>query len=112
MKESDLKHFRKKLLSRQKTLTKLIEEGNNEEKPVNIDESQVGLLSRLEAMEEKAVAEEISHKRENELTRIEIALKRMEKGEYGFCSTCGEDIDKKRLELDPSALFCIDCAKN
>ena len=34
----------------------------------------------------------------------------VEEGEYGWCEACGEAIAPGRLEIDPTALLCIDCA--
>jgi DnaK suppressor protein len=107
----NIKNFRKKLLSRQKELEQLIDEHTHEIKPVEIDESQVGLLSRLEAIDAKAVSDEVEHKREDELKRVILALKHIDDGEYGYCMVCGEEIEEKRLALDPAVLACIDCAR-
>lgn len=43
------------------------------------------------------------------LNYLDDALKRVEKGEYGFCVDCGKLIDKERLEAVPHAQLCIDC---
>jgi DnaK suppressor protein len=46
----------------------------------------------------------------SELEQIEHALVRMDKGEYGVCEGCGEEISPKRLEAVPYTSFCIKCA--
>jgi DnaK suppressor protein len=43
------------------------------------------------------------------LNYLDDALKRIEKGEYGFCLDCGNLIDKDRLEAVPHAQLCIKC---
>jgi DnaK suppressor protein len=43
------------------------------------------------------------------LNYLDDALKRIEKGEYGFCIDCGNLIDKERLEAVPHAQLCIKC---
>ncbi len=43
------------------------------------------------------------------LNYLDDALKRIEKGEYGFCTDCGSLIDKERLEAVPHAQLCIKC---
>lgn len=45
-----------------------------------------------------------------ELEQIENSLKRMEKNEYGSCSSCGEEIAKERLVALPYTCHCIKCA--
>ena len=46
-----------------------------------------------------------------ELQEIEAALKRIELGTYGICTTCGEPIDRARLEALPYTNhgMCPDC---
>jgi len=38
------------------------------------------------------------------------ALERMDQGTYGICENCQEEIDIKRLEINPSAKTCIKCS--
>jgi len=44
------------------------------------------------------------------LEAIEAALSRMETGTYGQCVVCGEPIPEARLEAQPSAAACVECA--
>lgn len=39
------------------------------------------------------------------------ALEEMDAGTYGVCKNCNEEIDIKRLEINPSARTCIKCGK-
>ena len=43
------------------------------------------------------------------LAQVESALTRMDKGEYGICERCGEEIDFARLKAIPHAELCIRC---
>lgn len=45
-----------------------------------------------------------------EIADIEAALKRIELGTYGECTTCGKEISPARLAAVPTAAQCIDCA--
>ena len=45
-----------------------------------------------------------------EIAQIERALARLDEGVYGECANCGNDIAEKRLEVQPTATLCIDCA--
>ena len=40
---------------------------------------------------------------------VEIALSKIERGDYGICERCGEPIPLERLEAIPSARLCISC---
>jgi DnaK suppressor protein len=43
------------------------------------------------------------------LNYLDDALKRIERGDYGFCTECGNLIDRERLEAVPHAHQCINC---
>lgn len=43
------------------------------------------------------------------LESIDIALGRIDEGEYGHCDNCGEPIQEKRLEALPWAQHCVSC---
>lgn len=46
------------------------------------------------------------------LKSIEVAMKAVDRGEYGECVRCGEDINEKRLEVLPWATMCISCKES
>jgi DnaK suppressor protein len=53
-------------------------------------------------------------RKERVMTRIEAleeALTRVEKGNYGQCERCGNQIDPERLEILPATALCVDCAQ-
>jgi len=79
-------------------------------RPVELDQTRVGRLSRMDALQGQAMAQETERRRNNELQRIDAALARVDTGDYGYCVICGEEISSKRLALDPSTPLCIDCA--
>ena len=43
------------------------------------------------------------------LHKIEKSLEKIERGGYGECESCGEEIGLERLRARPVAEFCIDC---
>jgi len=48
--------------------------------------------------------------RENNLLyHLNLALERIERGEYGLCVGCGKEITFERLEAVPHARLCVDC---
>ena len=46
---------------------------------------------------------------ERTLRQVEHALRRFEKGTYGICEDCGQEIDSARLEVLPYATLCLNC---
>lgn len=89
----------------------LLEGHSDDGKPVELDQTRVGRLSRMDALQNQAMAQETERRRRQELIRIDAALRRIEDETYGDCAECGEAIAEKRLALDPSAVLCIDCAE-
>ncbi|MBV9183803.1 MAG: TraR/DksA family transcriptional regulator [Acidobacteria bacterium] len=45
----------------------------------------------------------------NRLGKLETALQRVRKGDFGQCLNCGSDIGMKRLKAVPWAEYCRDC---
>lgn len=78
---------------------------------VVLDQTSVGRLSRMDAMQQQAMANATRQNRSTEVQAIKNALLRLEEGEYGYCEDCGDDIPPKRLELTPTAIRCVGCAK-
>jgi DnaK suppressor protein len=48
---------------------------------------------------------------EKSLRDIEKAIERIEKGDYGVCKYCKENIGEARLEARPDSSSCIKCKK-
>jgi len=77
---------------------------------VELDQTRQGRLSRMDAMQQQAMAAETARRRALELTRIAAALARIDSGDYGLCVRCDEGIAPRRLQVDPAATLCIRCA--
>ena len=107
----DLKRFKKRLKDARDELLVLETLTKDGRKPVELDQTQQGRLSRMDAIQLQEMALEQNRRREFEIQRINAALKRIEDGEFGFCNNCGEDIPLKRLEVSPSTPLCVDCAE-
>lgn len=107
----DLKYFKKRLEDRLDDLTAGLERQKKETAPVELDQTRVGRLSRMDAMQQQAMSQAVSRLTDLERQRILSALGRMKSGDYGYCITCHEKIAEGRLRFDPSVLTCISCAK-
>jgi DnaK suppressor protein len=77
---------------------------------VELDQVAVGRLSRMDAMQQQAMAEAAERARQRDLVRIEMAERRIATGDYGTCDECGEEIPDGRLAIDPMATRCVKCA--
>jgi DnaK suppressor protein len=78
--------------------------------PVALEQDSVGRLSRMDALQVQAMALAGQRRRVAEKAQIEGALRRLDKGEYGYCLACGEEIAEARLRHNPTAFKCVECA--
>ncbi len=61
--------------------------------------------------EHDEVIDALGNEARRELEQIKQALVRIENGDYSYCSDCGEEIQKARLELLPYTSLCVQCAE-
>ena len=96
-----------------KTLKDEIEQLNNTSKDaadtVVLDQSKVGRLSRMDALQAQQMAQEVVRRRQIQLQKIDSALRRMDAGDYGDCFICGDEISTARLGFDPASTRCMVC---
>ena len=105
-----LEQFRQALLSQREALEATLALGVEGTRVVELDQQSVGRLSRMDALQGQAMARATQERRAILARRIASALQRIDEGEYGYCTDCGEEIPLKRLELDPTAPACVSCA--
>lgn len=107
----DQSAFRDRLNAMLEALDRDSQTTKDERKPVQLDQTSVGRLSRMDALQVQAMQLETERRRGQERQRIVAALARLDDGEFGYCAVCGEDIEPKRLEHDPTVPACITCAR-
>ena len=75
------------------------------------DEATVFADPNDRASQESDIALELRNRdRERKLIKkIDESIALIDKGEYGYCNSCGVEIGLKRLEARPTATMCIDC---
>ena len=107
----DMNYFEQRLRDRLEEITAGLEAGKKGVAPVELDQSRIGRVSRMDAMQQQALAQAAARLAGAEKARIQKALDRMKSGDFGYCVNCEEDIPEKRLHFDPSVLFCVACAR-
>lgn len=110
--KAQLKKFKKQLEQLREELGELSVIAADSRKPVELDQTSVGRLSRMDALQGQAMQLETERRRGIERKRIDAALERIESGDFGYCTVCDEDIALKRLEHDPSVPNCFDCQRS
>lgn len=83
-------------------------EGSN---TVELDQTRTGRLSRMDALQGQAMAKATAARAQQQVLRLRAALRRLDDGSYGDCVHCDEPIAPGRLQADPAAAICIDCAE-
>ena len=109
MNDKEIEQFRHQLLSLGSSLKEMEEAYKETGETVELDQTRVGRLSRMDAMQMQQMALESSRRRQHQLLKIEGALTRIKSGEYGYCFVCGEEIVAQRLVADPTSTRCMAC---
>lgn len=78
-------------------------------KPIAPDKA-IGRLSRMDAINNRAINEQALRKNKNKLQKLERAQIRIEEGDFGICKKCGETIPAGRLKFMPWTTRCVKCA--
>ena len=107
---ADKDAIRAVLQSRLAELDALDQATSEDRKPIELDQTAVGRLSRMDSLQVQAMAAAAQGRRVTERRRLEQALKRLNTDEYGWCLNCGEAIAPQRLEIDPTIAVCVRCA--
>lgn len=110
MNEAKLQEYHDRLIAMLDVLEHEEELGQEGKKTVELDQQAVGRVSRGDALQQQSMAKATAQRRANQRLRIKAALGRVTEGEFGFCTECGEDIARRRLDLDPSHPTCVSCA--
>jgi DnaK suppressor protein len=104
----DLDHFRALLLQKQRELMQAyaVTKGDSRSHLDNGTEDYIDYAVNSYAKEFLLSLTELDRK---QLLLVEEALRRIDRGEFGRCQQCGEEINRKRLEVAPWARHCVRC---
>lgn len=103
--------YRRRLVAARAALQEVAEARRVATATVVLDQTSVGRLSRMDALQQQAMAQTTQRRAEVELGRIEAALQRCDDGSYGHCLDCDEPINPRRLDIELTATLCIKCAE-
>lgn len=73
-------------------------------------ENSLGRISRMDAINNKSVMEVALRNKKSKLTKLKIALSKVDEDNFGICIQCNKDIQEKRLLFMPESNMCIHCA--
>lgn len=73
-------------------------------------ENSIGRVSRMDAINNKSVTESALRTAKARLSKLKIALSKLEKPDFGVCSICKQLIPEARLMFMPESTRCVRCA--
>lgn len=108
MRKNELEILKKILQEKRNQILKNIRDSYKEIKELRengaIDEfdvASIGVDSELEHL--------VSLQQKKELDDINLAIAKIDNGDYGICEMCDEEIALDRLKANPHTKFCISC---
>lgn len=109
MTENEKKEIKKIIDDQIESVRDEIEELKELTKPVKLDAS-VGRLSRMDAINNKAINDKQLREKKSTLQKLERAQERCKEGKLGICLKCGNEIPYGRLKFMPYTTRCVKCA--
>ena len=106
MTKENLEIYRNKLQRERLLVTKEIKDF---EKPVNMGDDIDHFDEKTDEVEELSNRFGEENDMKKRLDEIDSALQKIEKGEYGLCESCGEEIEVEILDIDPESRLCKAC---
>ena len=106
----NLAQFRHRLLAEQQETIEAIQQAQQSAAPVELDQSSIGRVSRIDALQQQALAPGLLQRLVIRRRKVEAALTRFDSGTYRMCCACQGDIEPERLNADPAVVFCQECA--
>jgi len=103
------KELKTKLIALIKKTEEEIESFKDMIKPIS-PENSLGRISRMDAINNKSVAEAAMRTKQKKLTQMKIALDKIDDVTFGQCSQCKHPIQSARLIYMPESSLCVRCA--
>ena len=104
-----LASLHRSLLKLQEQLREYLAASRESAAPVQLDQSSVGRLTRMDAMQAQQLAAASKRQTELRLDQTRAALRLLADGDYGACRLCEEPIGYRRLQARPETPLCLTC---
>ena len=108
MDKKTVKTYRDRLLARRESLFSQVTEAELSSRERDLEATQDPADMAANAYTKELLISMSANDR-SMLHLIDEALLRVEKGEYGECVNCGEQVQIKRLDAVPWARYCLKC---
>jgi len=95
-------------MERKEMIIRKLSEFINESKEVETNVAQ-DVVDKAESSYTKEFLLSLSDTERDQLMLIDEALRRVDKGDFGLCQLCSQEISRKRLNALPWTPYCINC---
>jgi DnaK suppressor protein len=73
-------------------------------------ENSIGRISRMDAINNKGVMDAAKANKKNKISKLKVALSKIDQSDFGICIQCKNEIQEARLMFMPESSLCIRCA--
>ena len=109
MENSKYTELEKIILGELKLLEQSLNDFNGSSNIVELDQQLIGRLSRMDSIRDQQMTKANMIRRGQRKSELIKALKRLEDDDFGFCIDCGDEIDIRRIRVNPLVRKCISC---
>ncbi len=109
MTEQDKNELQDKILNSITQTEQEIVELEEVTKPIS-PENAIGRVSRMDAINNKSVAEAALRTSRRKLDKLNYALSKINSADFGICTLCKHPIPPARLMYLPESTRCVRCA--
>ena len=92
-------------------LTRSMKTTSRAARPVKLDQTSVGRLSRADALQNQSLTKGLQERERVKAAQLAEALRRLDEGTYGTCEGCAGPIEFERLSVFPETRTCARCAR-
>lgn len=109
MYEKNMDEIKEKILAEIEKTEKSVKEYREITKPI-APENAIGRVSRMDAINNKSIAEAALRKAEEKLSKLKYVLRQIDEDDFGICAKCKSPIPLGRILLMPQSRHCVHCA--
>lgn len=109
MEAEEKDHLRKKIAEHILKVESEIADLESMVQPIK-PENSLGRISRMDAINNKAVNDAAMRNRKAKLTKLRVAAKNIDEDGFGLCTMCNSVIQPMRLMYMPESTRCVRCA--
>jgi len=110
MTSKEKSNIKDKVLQETEKTNKSIADYKEITKPIS-PENAIGRITRMDAINNKSVAEAALRQAEAKLKNLHAVLDSIEDKDFGLCIKCHQPIPIGRILLVPQSRFCVNCAR-